>query len=194
MASYRNEQWVIHPRTKVICDGWESNAHALIQNGWHIEKMYDQSMLNTKIYMRNPSKYMTACIMIDEYRNSNHPSRYMQETPYMYFGSEDLLLRAEMYKEMEIPKVELQEVWVGEAIAPPDRYRGLREHDPSMWRFYTPKGEADASEVIITPDKIPELLSIIQDMQEPRAKEIIHAQRKRSTSELRTEAKILSFG
>lgn len=144
--------------------------------------------------MRNPSKYMTACIMIDEYRNSNHPSRYMQETPYMYFGSEDLLLRAEMYKEMEIPKVELQEVWVGEAIAPPDRYRGLREHDPSMWRFYTPKGEADASEVIITPDKIPELLSIIQDMQEPRAKEIIHAQRKRSTSELRTEAKILSFG
>ena len=185
--------WVIDPSTRIYCDGWESTAYSLVQNGWYMEKQYDQMYMATRFVMRNPSKCMVAQCMIEEERYQNHPSMYSQGTPILYFNGEALLIKAEMYKELKIPVGELQEIKVGEPMCDPSMYRGLREYDESMWRYYTPSGDKDTQELIVTPDKIPMLLDEIRKAQEPAARENIMSQHKRGLTELKTKAKILAF-
>lgn len=187
---------ILDPRTRVVCDGWESSVDRLVRTGWHFEAFYEPHILATKIYVKNPSKYMVGHFVVEDIdrqrrMTATEYSCFMAYN-YIYFGGEEILLRGEMYKEMQIPNVELQELRVGEPMYPPGYYRGLSEMDESMWRWYTPDDE-NTSEIIVTPDKVPYLMEKILEAQEPRAKEIIHSQRKRDI-QLHTSAKILSFG
>lgn len=190
MASY-DPQWIIHPRTEIIADGWRSTAGELIHHGWHFEKQYQMEYLATIVLIRNPSSGMVGRTRIAD-ESMHRQDYYPTYPPYMLFD-EQLVLKAELYKEMQIPQGEVYEVRVGECMRSPDCIRGTRELDESIFRWYTPDNK-DTQEIIVTPDKVPMLLEEIRKAQEPRAKEILSSQRKRDMQELSTKAKILSFG
>lgn len=191
MASFSTfrGQMVIDPRIDVHCDGWHSRVGELVNNGWHFEREYDQCYMSTRFLIRNPSKGMVGFCMVDEQAFGDI---YTTNIPWLYFGPETLLLRAEIYKEAYVPNVEFLEVKVGEPMVPPHHLRGIREMDESKWRIYTPNGDDKADEIIVTPEKIPFLLDAIREAQKPTAKDIMRKQRK-AAPELTTRAKILSF-
>lgn len=108
------------------------------------------------------------------------------DMPIAYMD-ERVLMRAELYQEMRVPKAELYSVDIAEPISPVHMLSG----GDNEWMMYTPD---TSNNIIVTPDKVPMLLEEIRKAQEPRAKEIIHSQMKRESRIIRTEAKILSFG
>jgi hypothetical protein len=180
LANYNS---IINPRVVVQADGWHSTIGELTQYGWTIELAEDPYVRSHQLYMRNPSKGMVGrCMLTDEYLQvfpmlNGKPICYMDER---------LLIRAEMYQEMRVPRAEIYPVQVGELKQYP--HQELCESD---WIIYS--STAEAPEIIVTPEKVPMLLEAIREAQEPRAKELLHSQRKRELRELETKAKILTF-
>lgn len=180
LTNYRN---ILNPHIVVHADGWQTTLGELSKRGWFVEMMYEPQYMAQRFVLRNPSKYMTgSCHIEDEYvqmiQGTSQPIAYMDER---------VLVRAEFYQEMRVPKAEVFSVDIAEPIRPPYDLRG----DDNEWMMYTPD---NSNSIIVTPDKVPMLLEEIRKAQEPRAKEIIHSQMKRDSRVIKTEAKILSFG
>lgn len=181
--SLTNCRNILNPHIAVHADGWQTTIGELSRRGWLVEMMYEPYTEAQRFMLRNPSKYMTAgCHIEDDYlqmiQGTSQPIAYLDER---------VLIKAEFYQEMRIPKAEIWSVDVAEPIRPVSDLRG----EDSEWRMYTPDS---GSSIIVTPDKVPMLLEEIRKAQEPRAKEIIHSQMKRDSRLIKTEAKILSFG
>lgn len=180
LVNYKN---ILNPYIKVEADGWVTTIGDLSRKGWLVETIYEHNYMAQRFVLRNPSKYMTGtCHIEDEYiqmcQGSGLPIAYMDER---------VLIRAEFYQEIRLPRAEVHQVDIAEPIAPVHTLKG----DDKEWMLYTPD---NSSSVIVTPDKVPYLLEEIRKAQEPRAKEIIHSQMKRESRIVKTEAKILSFG
>ena len=175
---------IIHPGTRVEADGWHSDVITLQRSGWLIEVEYAVDMMATVFYMRNPSKHMVGRCYIDD----GHIQRmYGSNSPIAYMD-QSVLLKADMYKELMVPKMDLQQVEVGEPMMDPAYHYG-RDIE---WMIYT--ADNNATDIIVTPESVPRLLEEIRKAQMPRAKEILHSQRKREAPEIQTMAKILAFG
>ena len=89
---------------------------------------------------------------------------------------------------MQIPRVELYEAEVGIPRLPTYSMEG----DDNDWMIYSADRQSES--IIVTPESVPMLLEEIRKAQLPRAKEILHSQRKREVPEIQTMAKILAFG
>ena len=174
---------VINPLTKVVADGWESNLGTLHRFGWKTEFFEDIARQSFNILFRNPTKRMVGRCSLDFL---NVWDTYSPHGPLVYLD-EQLLIKADMYREIEIPRVELFELHVGKPMMPIESLRG----NSGEWKIYT--SDAQETEIIVTPERVPMLLEEIRKAQMPRAKELIHSQHRREYRELETKAKILSF-
>ena len=182
LAAYSKS--IVHPGAKIVADGWYSDVVTLQRSGWLIETSYQYDRMSTVLYIRNPSKFMTGRCYIDEgyiqmMAGRGTPIAYMDQT---------VLLRAELYQEMRIPKMDLYQVEVGEPMCNPS----CTSMADNEWMMYT--ADKDSTDIIVTPESVPMLLEEIRKAQMPRAKEILHSQRKREVPEIQTMAKILAFG
>jgi hypothetical protein len=153
-------------------------------NGWRIEAQFDHQYLRHNFYMRSPTVDMVGrCYITAEdmevVNGGDYPIAYMDER---------ILIKADLYTQMQIPRGEVVNVDIGVPVIHPSQMRG-EDHE---WMIYT--ADQQGTELIITPEKIPEIMKLIVEAQEPRAREIIHSQRQREFPKLQTKAKILAFG
>jgi len=181
LRSYREHDWIIHPAVEVHAGGWKSDVGTLTRHGWMVElqKNVDNYHDSITLYFRNPNKYMVGkCIISDL-----HMKQYETQWGAVAYLDEQILVKADMYREMQIPQTALHEVGVGEA------YHTSGYH--AEFQMYSPSKQE--TEIIVTPEKVGELLEKIREAQAPRAKEIIHSQHKRDYRKLEARATILAF-
>lgn len=161
----------------------------LHHNGWYIELAHEPEYRAYRLLLRNPTRGMVGgCRITDEYlmmipRRDHLPLVYLDE---------QLLVKAEFFREMQLPKMDVFTVDVAEPMTNPMHMVG-RDDLRHEWMIYTP--DNNGQDIIVTPDKVPMLLEQIVAAQEPRAKEIMASQYKRERlGSMRTTAKILTFG
>jgi len=175
---------VIHPKAEVRADGWSSTIGTLHKYGWEIEFSKSYEYDGVSVYLRNPSKNMVGTCNID---GMQIHSTYGNAGPLVYMD-EQILLKADLYRQIQRPKLELFSMDVGRPTRPLDAMRG-EEHE---WDLYT--ADKQETEIIVTPEKVPMLLEEIRKAQAPKAKEIIHSQHRREYQKLEAKATILAFG
>lgn len=182
LASYKTEyDYLIHPQAEIYAGGWKSDVGTLTRYGWVVElqkeaHLYDSCVL----YVRNPSKHMVGRCTIENL----HMKQYETHYGAVAYMDEQILVKADMYRDMQIPRMELWEVGVAEVHNEHARVVDLQ--------MYTP--DKQETEIIVTPEKVGMLLEKIREAQVPKAKKIIHNQHKRDYQKLEAKATILAFG
>ena len=183
LTSYRrpDPSHILHPAAEIYAGGWRSDIGTLVRYGWKIDLQEDPGSYDAyKLYVRNPDKGMVGTCTIENL----HIQQFQGQWGAIAYMDEQLLIRTEMHREMQIPQATLYEVGVGI----------VHEHPSGElhWQMYTP--DKQETEIIVTPEKIPRIMEEILKAQMPRAKEIIHSQRRREYQKLEAKATILAFG
>lgn len=185
-SRHHNLRGVLDPNTVVHAGVFKATAYEMLHDGWVFEMLqhaYESYNSHESILAKNPRNGMVGqCYLPHRYREA----RVFEH--YLYF-SPDLVLSMEMYRRIEMPRMEMSVMDIGH----PSAYNMPHQCEMQIYEANSREGH-EPKELIIMPEDIPELMDKIIKLQEPRAKEILADDKNRKgLSELQTEAKILSF-
>jgi len=172
---------ILHPGVKVFAGVWTSDVYSLSRAGWKFDVSLAVDYGRTiQVMLRNPLSGMVGGFVV----NRSH-FEMARGAEVLYFR-EDILIEKEhaFFRTMRIAPVDLLQADVGVAI----------NTQETEFREYTPEEERGPQEIIVTPEKVPELLERIRAAQEPRARELLRKQEHRDRmSVLFPAAKILTI-
>lgn len=194
LASFRYQDlgYVIDPHTEVHVGAFVARVGGMLNDGWQFEREFqtnDHMMERTVLIMaKNPrSGAVGKMYTTNQIGRQGEP---VPMPPYLYFPPE-IMIEMRMFREMHMPRFDLRPVEVGEPV--PGQALRVSEQEMMIYEANNKEGN-EPQELIVMPEDIPELMSKIQQAQNPRAKEMLANERKRNgMKELQMKAKILTF-
>lgn len=175
----------IHPGLEIRAGCWRSNAYHMMQSGWDFELYHEPQFFETYLMMCNRQNDMVARAHLGD------PYKYANKFPDILHIPSDAVVEASINRSIQMPVAawEITPISVGMVDS--------HARTPAEYIVYTAKKDDGPQEIIITPERIPEVLEQIRKAQEPAARELLHKQRRREErAELKSfqlQAKILSF-
>lgn len=176
---------VIHPSTKVYAGPFESTIGKMMQDGWSFETSYDYCNYSTRIFGRSMYGVFSSTVL-DVYIKST------MDYPFLYFPRETVVQANLLVERIEMPVTQMIPIDVGEAY-PSTNHSGIMEV-MLYERGRNITTSPEKTDIVVTPEDIPELLQKIQQAQKPKAKELLAKQLARGKlEEYKVQAKILTF-
>lgn len=190
----------LHPAIAANWLGFKSSLGQLAQHGWEFEVLKDIRDYQVQLGIRHPqfkivgmSNYIDETHLLDLQRYTSDDNFMMhmknREGYPTQFRGWDLNLHFSVAEKHVIRgpatmSIHTTPVQVGEVIG---------DH-VFVYEPYVKQGE-EPEQIVVMPDDVGTLLARIQELQAPRAKEILAQQRKSNElKELSMKAKILTFG
>jgi len=182
LAFDRHNRSLLDSDVRVIAGPFESTIGRMLHFGWNFDVSVDQISFGDMLLCgRNYKSNTVFQCLINNYRYA-----HIRDFRVMYVPA-DTVLSVEISRSTYIPPIALHSAHVGKLVMGPAGREDMIIYEAGV------KNE-EPSEIIVMPEDIPGLLDKILKAQEPKAKEILKNERRRSEmSELKLKAKILTF-
>jgi len=179
----RYERVLLHPEVQVVAGGWTSTIYRLYRHGWEFEVQLSDYGRQPGILARNPKYDQVGVFKVNAFIEELERLLKMGGL-FLYFHA-DMILESEHGT--------FRQMYIDDSLRIDTEIGKYDEYSQTMIT-YTPSRDDKPEELIVTPDKVPELLRMIREAQEPAAKELLHKQARRDDlQQMKQTAKILTF-